>query len=168
MLIYHSPRLEIETKEVSLPTGHNREYLFVKPVNAVCILPTDENYVYLINQYRAVINTYILEVPAGGMDHGNETPLEAAQRELAEELQLKAETYLEKGYIYTSPGFCTEKLYLFEARDLSPCMDFPKDDDEIIEPVKIAKTDVFKMIRSGEISDAKTISLLTRVLKADD
>ena len=164
MIIFDSPRVRIETQNVHLPNGRDREYLFVKPVDAVCILPTDDDFVYLIRQYRAVIDSYILEVPAGGMDHGNETPLEAAQRELAEEAKMQATEFIDRGFIYTSPGFCTEKLWLFEARGLSPCTDHAMDPDEIIETVRISKSKVFDMIQAGEISDAKTITLLTRAL----
>lgn len=164
MKIYSSPRVTIETKAVHLPNGRDREYLFVEPVDAVCILPVDDEFVYLIRQYRAVIDEYILEVPAGGMDHAGETPEDAARRELAEEVRMKAETLISRGFVYTSPGFCTEKLWLFEARGLFPCEDFPMDEDEVIETVKVRREDVFPMIKAGEISDAKTISLLTRVL----
>jgi len=164
MKIFDSPRVRIETKYIHLPNGRSREYLFVKPVDAVCVLPIDDEFIYLIRQYRAVIDSYILEVPAGGMGHENETPLNAAKRELAEETKMQATKFIDKGFVYTSPGFCTEKLWLFEARGLSACNDHAMDPDEIIETVKIPKSEVFKMIQSGEISDAKTITLLTRVL----
>ena len=55
-ILYDTPRLKIETKPVHLPNGRDREYLFVQPVSAVCILPTDAESVYLIRQYRAVID----------------------------------------------------------------------------------------------------------------
>lgn len=163
-LLYKTNRMQIETKDVHLPNGNDREYLFVQPVDAVCILPTDDTYVYLIRQYRAVIDTTILEVPAGGMDHPGESKEEAARRELAEEARLKAEELIPRGFIYSSPGFCTERLWLFEARGLSPCEDFAMDDDEIINSIRIRKDEVFPMIQSGEISDAKTIALLVRSL----
>ena len=163
-IIYDTPRLVIETKDITLPNGKERKYLFVQPVEAVCILPTDEEYVYLIRQYRAVIDSYILEVPAGGMDKAGESREDAARRELAEEARMKAEEIIPRGFVYSSPGFCTEKLWLFEARGLSPCADLAMDEDEIIESVKVKRDDVFGMISSGEISDAKTIALLTRVL----
>ena len=162
--IYDTPRLTIETRHVHLPNGKDRNYLFVQPVPAVCILPTDETHVYLIRQYRAVINEYILEVPAGGMDNGSETPLECAKRELAEEARFSAKEFLPRGYVYSTPGFCTEKLWLFEARGLAPCETCARDEDEIIEVVKVPKTDIFAMIARGEIVDAKTIALLTRSL----
>ena len=163
-IIYDSPRLVIETKDILLPNGKERKYLFVQPVEAVCILPVDEEYVYLIRQYRAVIDSYILEVVAGGMDKEGESKEDAARRELAEEARMQAEEIIPRGFVYSSPGFCTEKLWLFEARGLSPCEDLAMDEDEIIEQVKVRREDVFSMIASGEISDAKTIALLTRVL----
>lgn len=163
-IIYDSPRLVIETKDILLPNGKERKYLFVQPVEAVCILPVDEEYVYLIRQYRAVIDSYILEVVAGGMDREGESKEDAARRELAEEARMQAEEIIPRGFVYSSPGFCTEKLWLFEARGLSPCEDLAMDEDEIIEQVKVKRSEVFSMIASGEISDAKTIALLTRVL----
>lgn len=161
-LVYESPKLKIETKPVHLPNGKDREYLFVQPVSAVCILPTDDTSVYLIRQYRAVIDEYILEVPAGGMDNPSESPLECAIRELGEEMQLKAQKYIPRGSIYSTPGFCTEKLWLFEAQGLSPRTDLKKDEDEIIDTVKIPKNKIFSMINNGDINDAKTIALITR------
>ena len=98
------------------------------------------------------------------MDKEGESRVDAARRELAEEARMKAEEIIPRGFVYSSPGFCTEKLWLFEARGLSPCDDFEMDEDEIIEQVRIRREDVFSMISSGEISDAKTIALLTRVL----
>ena len=79
-------------------------------------------------------------------------------------IRMQAEEIIPRGFVYSSPGFCTEKLWLFEARGLSPCEDLEMDEDEIIEQVKVRKEDVFSLIASGEISDAKTIALLTRVL----
>lgn len=162
--LYETPRLKIETKPVHLPNGNDREYLFVQPVEAVCILPTDELYVYLVRQYRAVIDSYILEVPAGGMDHAGESPFECAKRELAEEARFAAGKLIPRGYIYSSPGFCTEKLWLFEAQGLTPCEDFPRDEDEIMDVIRIPKEKIPQMISRGQINDAKTIALLTRSL----
>ena len=164
MIIYRTKRVQIETRTVSLPNGRTPEYLFVKPVSAVCILPVDDEYVYLIRQYRAVIDSYIIEAPAGGMDHDGESPEDAARRELAEETGMKAESLIPRGFVYTSPGFCTEKIWLYEARGLSSCSGYKMDEDEVIEQVRVPIQDIPSMIRSGEISDAKTIAVLSRVL----
>lgn len=163
-ILYDTPRLKIETKPVHLPNGRDREYLFVQPVSAVCILPIDAHSVYLIRQYRAVIDAYIYEVPAGGMEADDCDPIEAARRELAEEARFSAGELIPRGFVYSSPGFCTEKLWLFEARDLSPCEEFARDEDEIIEVVRMAKKDAVAMMKDGRICDAKTIALLMRCL----
>lgn len=163
-ILYDTPRLKIETRPVHLPNGYDREYLFVQPVSAVCILPTDATSVFLIRQYRAVIDAYIYEVPAGGMESDDADPVTAARRELAEEARFSAGELIPRGFVYSSPGFCTEKLWLFEARDLLPCEEFARDEDEIIEVVRIAKEEARRMVQDGRISDAKTIALLARCL----
>lgn len=163
-IIYDTPRLKISIKPVHLPNGYDREYLFVEPVSAVCILPTDECFVYLIRQYRAVIDQYIYEVPAGGMEPEDTDPLMAARRELAEEAHFSAGKLIPRGFVYSSPGFCTEKLWLFEAQGLSPCDGVCCDEDEIIEVVRVKKAEALRMVMDGRICDAKTIALLTRSL----
>ncbi|MDU9375776.1 Methanol dehydrogenase activator [Methanocorpusculaceae archaeon Sp1] len=163
-IIYDTPRLKISTKPVHLPNGFDREYLFVEPVPAVCILPTDEHFVYLIRQYRAVIDSYIYEVPAGGMEPEDTDPVVAARRELAEEAKFFAEELIPRGFVYSSPGFCTEKLWLYEARGLSLCDTYCCDEDEIIEVVRVKKEEALQMASDGRICDAKTIALLMRSL----
>ena len=131
---------------------------------AVCILPVDERSVYLIRQYRAVIDAYIYDVQAGGMESSDCDPIDAARRELGEEARFSAEELITRGFIYSSPGFCTEKLWLFEARGLSPREDLDRDADEIIDVVQISRSEAAAMIQDGRICDAKTIVILTRCL----
>ncbi len=97
------------------------------------------------------------------MEQG-EDPLETARRELIEETGFAAKIITEKGFIYTTPGYTDEKIYLFEARDLSPSDEYGKDEDEVIEVVDIATADLKRMIRDGSIVDAKTICLVCHCL----
>jgi transposase len=83
-------------------------------------------------------------------------------RELIEETGFAAQKMHEKGFIYTTPGYTDEKIFLFEARDLSPSKEFGKDEDEVIEVVDVAIRDLPEMIRNGTIVDAKTICLIHR------
>jgi ADP-ribose pyrophosphatase len=93
-----------------------------------------------------------------------EDPAATAHRELVEETGFEAGSMTPKGFIYTTPGFTDEKIFLFEARDLSPSQEFGKDEDEVIEVMDVAVRDLDAMIRDGTICDAKTICLIHRYL----
>jgi len=163
MEIFRGKRLWIERRTIKLPQGVEREKVIVHPNNAVAIFPVDKDRCKLLKQYRFAIDQYILEAPAGTMEPG-EDPIETARRELVEETGFTAQTIVSKGFIYTTPGFTDEKIFLFEARDLSASDEFGKDEDEIIEVVDIPVGDLFGMIRDGTIVDAKTICLIHRCL----
>jgi ADP-ribose pyrophosphatase len=144
---------------ILLPNGIEREKVIVHPSNVVAILPLNGDRCKLLKQYRYAIDQYIFEAPAGTMEPGEE-PLVTARRELIEETGFAAKTITEKGFIFTTPGYTDEKIYLFEARDLSPSHEFGKDEDEVIEVVDFAIRDLIGMIRNGTIVDAKTICLI--------
>ena len=161
MEIFRGRRLWIESRMIRLPNGIEREKVIVHPSNAVAILPIIGERCKLVKQYRYAIDKYIFEAPAGTMEPG-EDPLHTAHRELIEETGFSAQNMLEKGFIYTTPGYTDEKIFLFEARDLSPSKEFGKDEDEVIEVVDVAISDLPEMIRNGTIVDAKTICLIHR------
>lgn len=161
MDLYHGKRLVVEKKIFSLPNGHTREGVVVRPRGAVAILPIDGEYCYLINQWRFAIDRYILEVPAGTMEP-DEDPLETARRELIEETGLSAGKLIPRGFIFTTPGFSDERILIYEARDLTPSQEFSPDDDEIIQPMRLLLSELHQMILDGEIVDAKTIACYFR------
>jgi ADP-ribose pyrophosphatase len=165
MEIFRGRRLWIETKTIRLLTGTEREKVIVHPSNAVAILPLHGDQCKLLKQYRYAIDQYIIEAPAGTMEQGEE-PLATARRELIEETGFSAKAIVQKGFIYTTPGFTDEKIFLFEARDLSPSQEYGKDEDEVIEVIDVAVKDLPGMIRDGRIVDAKTICLIQRCLGA--
>lgn len=162
MEIYHGKRLVIDRNVFSLPNGKEVERLVVHPGDAAAILPVrnDGSY-YLIRQFRFAIGEYIYEVPAGTVDPG-ETALDAARRELIEETGISAECFEPRGFIYTTPGFTDERIYLYEAYGLSPSSTFHPDEDEVIEVVRFSGEELEEMIADGRISDAKTICLVHR------
>jgi len=164
MEIFRGRRLWIEKRAIHFPNNIEKERVIVHPSNAVAILPLNDNRCKLLKQYRYAIDQYIYEVPAGTMEPG-EDPLKTAYRELIEETGFSAGTIIQKGFIYTTPGYTDEKIFLFEARDLLPSREYEKDDDEVIEVVDIATKDLATMIHEGTIVDAKTICLIYHCLR---
>jgi ADP-ribose pyrophosphatase len=163
MEIFRGRRLWIEKRAIRFPNNIEKERVIVHPSNAVAILPLNDDRCKLLKQYRYAIDQYIYEAPAGTMEPG-EDPLKTAHRELIEETGFSAGTIIQKGFIYTTPGYTDEKIFLFEARDLSPSLEYEKDDDEIIEVVDIPTKDLAIMIHEGTIVDAKTICLVYHCL----
>jgi ADP-ribose pyrophosphatase len=163
MEIFRGRRLWIEQRKVQLPNGLEREKVIVHPNNAVAVLPIEKNRCKLIRQYRYAIDNYILEAPAGALEK-DEDPLEAAGRELIEETGFAATTIEPRGFIFTTPGYTDEKIYLYVARGLTPSQEYRKDEDEVIEVIDVAVDDLQGMIRDGTITDAKTICLICRCL----
>lgn len=164
MEIYHGKRLSIETRDFTLPNGKKKERIVVHPGGAVAILPIEGDDCYLIRQYRFAVDDYIYEAPAGTIDEGEE-PHETAYRELIEETGMKAETFVPKGWIYPSPGYTDERIWLYRAEGLSPSSDYGMDDDEVIEVVRVPARELAAMVADGRIVDAKTICLVCRCLE---
>jgi 8-oxo-dGTP pyrophosphatase MutT (NUDIX family) len=127
---------------------------------AVGILALDAERVWLTRQPREAIGaTASLEIPAGKLDVPGEAPLQTAKRELGEEIGKQAARWREIVAFYTSPGFSDERVWLFEATDLS---DLPEpvagDADERIEVVPWPLADLDAAIAACE--DSKSLIAL--------
>ena len=127
--------------------------------SAVIVPVFDDGTVALVRQYRHAVDDYMLEVPAGGIEDG-ETFEQAALRELEEEVGVSAANIELLSEFYVSPGFLTEKMYLYLATGLTETTQ-NLDHDEAIEIERITLPDALGKIRTGEIKDAKTIIGLT-------
>jgi ADP-ribose pyrophosphatase len=164
MELYRGTRLSIEKREVTLPGGKVVERVMVHPGDAVAILPViGDASCYLLRQFRFAVGDYIYEAPAGTLNPG-ESPLNTARRELIEETGFQADTFIPRGFIFTTPGFTDERIHLFEAHTLTPSCEYEKDEDEVIEVVKVTFTELGAMIADGRINDAKTICLAYRCI----
>ena len=103
---------------------------------AVGVLAVDQQSVWLTRQPREVVGaTASLEIPAGKLDVEGESPLHTAQRELAEEVGLRAADWVELLAFDSSPGFSDERIWLFLARGLSSSGPAQAEEDERIEIV---------------------------------
>ena len=157
--------IEIRVDTLLMPDGKQITREVVQHPGAVAIVPIDtEENVLLVRQYRYAAGQSLLELPAGVIEDG-ESPDDTAQRELQEEIGYASNNLRALGGVYSSPGFCTEFLYLYIARDLVPSR-LPGDEDEDISVETIPMSRVDRLIRLGEIQDAKTVAglLMARYL----
>ncbi len=161
--LYRGKRLRVVKELYRLPSGREKERIVVQPGDAAAMLPVEDGRCVLLRQYRFAIGEWLCEAPAGTMDPG-ETPLDTARRELIEETGLAGTQFISRGFIYTTPGFTTERIHLFEVRGLSPSAEYAKDEDEEIEVVRVPVPEVLAMARDGRIRDAKTLALVLRCL----
>ena len=127
--------------------------------SAVIVPVFDDGTVALVRQYRHAAGKFLLELPAGSLEIG-EDALVGAIRELEEEVGVIAGRVEKLTEFYVSPGFVTEKMHLFLATELTET-EQKLDGDEIIELERIALPRALDMIDGGLIEDAKTIIGLT-------
>jgi len=154
-LVYRGPIASVRMETFQYADGSRSERQVVVHPGAVCVIPHDGRVVYMVEQPReAVEESALLELPAGKLDVEGETPLECAQRELGEEIGKSAGDWRELKRFYTSPGFATERIWLFLATEL---YDIPGErlDEERIEVVEVPLGEIDGAIARCE--DAKSL-----------
>ncbi len=123
--------------------------------SAVIVPVFADETVALVKQYRRAAQKYLYEIPAGSLDK-EENPEVGARRELEEEIGVIAGNIEKLTEFYVSPGFLSEKMFVFLATDLTETAQ-NLEADEILEIEKFTFEQAFEMVRKNEIEDAKTI-----------
>jgi ADP-ribose pyrophosphatase len=155
---------DVVREHVVLPSGLEQDLTIVDHPGAVAIAALDhDGNLLLVRQYRHACGDWLLEVPAGRVEVG-EDRLAAAMRELEEETGHRARHWEVLREFFAAPGFCSELLTLFLARDLVPvgAGALEKDHDEELEIVRRRPADLF----AADVLDAKTLiaaAMLQRV-----
>lgn len=116
--------------------------------------PSDPG-ILLIRQYRHAAGRFLLELPAGRIEPGEEL-IPAGQRELIEETGYRAQRWSHHQTYYASPGFLSEAMNIVLAEDLTLGEATPED-DERIELRMTPLSEVMRLIHAGEIHDGKTL-----------
>jgi 8-oxo-dGTP pyrophosphatase MutT (NUDIX family) len=116
--VYRGRLVEVHLERFRHADGEEVTREIVRHRGAVGILAHDSERVWLVRQPRETVEAELLEIPAGRLDVDGESPLQAAQRELAEEVGLGAESWEQLLSFYTSAGFTDERVYLFHATGL--------------------------------------------------
>lgn len=162
-LIYHGKVVSLSVDIIKLPDGRETSREVVRHSECIAVVALDEqNNIILVQQYRYAVGKSLLEIPAGGIEPG-EDPVEAVRRELQEEIGYLPGKIEKLGGFYSAPGYGTEYLHCYLATDLKPSQLIAEDTTEI-EVLRITPTEIPRLIASGEICDAKSIAALLTYL----
>ncbi len=161
---YTGSVISVRADTIINPQGETVQRDVVMHPGGVCVLPIlPDGRLLLIEQYRYATGQILLEAPAGKLDVVGESPFEAIQRELWEETGYQAAHWEPWGFIYTAPGFCNERIYLYKAWGLSLATQAkPTIEDETIEATPYTWATLVEKITANQIEDAKTLALLAR------
>jgi ADP-ribose pyrophosphatase len=155
--IFQGRAVTLKVERVKKPDGKEttREVVEHSDCVAIVAIDTDGN-ILLVRQPREAVEKELLEIPAGGIDPG-EDAAQAACRELQEETGYFPRKLKRLGGFYSAPGYCTEFLHLFLATELTykPLI---AEDTESIEVVRVSPVNIPELITSGKICDAKSIA----------
>jgi ADP-ribose pyrophosphatase len=161
--IYQGQAVNIRVDTIEKAGGKKTTRDVVEHSNCVAVVAIDEqDNVLLVRQFRHPVGMFLLEIPAGGIDQGEE-PLDSVRRELQEEIGYFPHRIDKLGGFYTIPGYGTEYLHCFLATDLVPGR-LTAEDTEDIELVSKSPDEIPGLITSGEICDAKSIAALLMFL----
>jgi ADP-ribose pyrophosphatase len=153
--------INVTVDRVDLPNGRPIDLDIVHHPGAAAVVPVDDNGdVHLVRQVRYAAGGWLLEVPAGKLEP-REDPAACARREMEEETGVQAQTLIPMGFIWTSPGFCNEKIWLYLATGLTPSVQ-ALDDDEVLTVVRMPLTQAIEQATHGEIEDGKSVCALLR------
>jgi ADP-ribose pyrophosphatase len=152
--------INVFVDKIRYPDGHieNREIVEHGGGSVVLGLQADGKIIF-VKQHRYPINKIIYELPAGKLDK-NEDPLDCAKREFEEETGNKASTWLKLLSIYTSPGYTSEELFVFLAKDLFDGTRNLEPGEKHMKLEYLEPETALEKIYCGEIKDGKTITAL--------
>jgi ADP-ribose pyrophosphatase len=153
---YRGGVLTVNEDEVRLPDGSTALREYVMHPGAAIILPLfDDGSVLLERQFRYSVGQHFYELPAGKLEP-DEPALETAKRELLEETGYVAAEWRELGRLHPCIGYSDERIDFFLARKLE-FRGAKLDEGEFLETLRIPLAEGVDWIRSGRITDAKTI-----------
>jgi ADP-ribose pyrophosphatase len=163
-LIYKGRAVNLRVDRVRMPGGRETTREIVEHSDCVAIVAVDDkDNVLLVEQFRKPVEKELLEIPAGGIEE-DEDAVDCVRREMREETGFLPQKVEKLGGFYSTPGYCTEYLYLYLATDLvhSPLQ---AEDSQSINLVRVPLVQIPELINSGSICDAKSIAGLLAFLE---
>lgn len=156
-ILFRGKVFDVQVDEIEYNSGNSgiRE-VAVHPGGAVVVPVTDSSELVMITQFRYPLQKTLFELPAGKLEIGEE-PLSCALRELEEETGYRTNNIVKLGSIFTTPGFCTEELHIFLARELISGEHNREEGEFGMQVLELSFEEAEKKIITGEIKDSKTI-----------
>lgn len=160
--VYRDPWVQVQRDEVVRPDGQSGTYAVVHIKPGVCVLAMDEeSNVYLTEEFHYAVGKVTIECVSGGRD-GDEPPIDAARRELREELGIEADEWTDLGQLDPFTASVLSPTQLFLARRLR-FLEAAPEGTEQIQLVKLAFEQAVEAVLSSVISHAPS---MTAILKA--
>lgn len=159
--IFDGRILHVRRDTVRLPDGGEAFREVVDHPGGVAVLPLDaDGCVTLVRQFRYPFQRVLLELPAGKLEKG-EDHRACGLRELEEETGMTAGEFTYLGGLYLSPGYSSEVLHLYLARELRQGTSHP-DEGEFLNVEKMPFQELLDRVMAGEIHDAKTVAAVLK------
>lgn len=155
------------TRTVTGPGGDTFSRTYVDSPGAVAVVAvTDDDCIVLVDQYRATVDAYVTEIPAGMRDVDGEEPLLTASRELMEEAGYEAATWTPLGSILSTPGVCNSYVEIFLATGLTEGEAAPHGPEEDAMTVrKVPFDEAVRLALHGDITDSKSVAGILRAAR---
>jgi ADP-ribose pyrophosphatase len=153
--VFKGKVINVRRDTAQLPKGKAADREVIEHTGGVTIAAlTDNDELLFVRQFRYPIGEVLMELPAGKLKAG-EDPLTAAARELLEETGAVARNFYDLGWIYTSSGYTTERLYIYAADGLT-FIGQRLDEDEFLDVLRVPLTEAVRHSAAGGYGDAKT------------
>lgn len=160
--VYEGLIVNVRMDRAELPNGHIAKREVIEHPGGVTVAAlTDERELLFVRQFRYPYGEEVLELPAGKIERG-EIPGDCAIRELKEETGASPGKFIPMGVYYPTPGYCSERIHMFFASELSFEAACP-DEDEFLTLERIPLSKAVDMAVSGELKDGKTMCLVFKL-----
>jgi ADP-ribose pyrophosphatase len=154
---FHGKVFDLRVDNIIYNSGNEgiRE-VAVHPGGAVVVAVNGNGKIIFVKQYRYPLDKALIELPAGKLEK-NEDPIHCAIRELEEETGYSSGKIEKLGSIFTTPGFCTEELHIYLAKDLKPGNHNREEGEFGMQIFELSLDEIEGKIKTAEIKDSKTI-----------